>query len=109
MLLFKKYPKDFIIYLYSSSAKAEYPEEKEYEGYVHQVEDSSIIVGFSPKLRNRFVANMKFNIRFTFNRFPIRNMHRAAEFISGKPEMKSFVFPTCSPIGLQGIILLFKI
>ena len=40
----------------------------EYEGYVHQIEDSSIIVGFSSKLRNKFYPNMQFNIRFTFNR-----------------------------------------
>ena len=65
----------------------------EYEGYVHQIEDSAIIVGFSSKLRNKFVNNMLFNIRFTFNRFPNRNMHRAAEFIAHHPEFNSFVFP----------------
>ena len=31
---------------------------------------------------------MRFNIRFTFNRFPIRNMHRAAEYVSHNPEKK---------------------
>ena len=65
----------------------------EYEGYVHQIEDSAIIVGFSKRLRDKFVANMQFNIRFTFNRFPNRNMHRASEFISHNPEFTSFVFP----------------
>ena len=70
---------------------------------MHEVGDSYILVGFSPKLRNRFVANMRFNIRFTFNRFPIRNMHRAAEFISRESEMKSFVFPACSDYQLQGM------
>ena len=51
----------------------------EYEGYVHQIEDSAIIVGFSKRLRDKFVANMQFNIRFTFNRFPNRNMHRQSD------------------------------
>ena len=61
-----------------------------------------MIIGFSPKLRNRFVNNMRFNIRFTFNRFPIRNMHRAAEYVSHNPEMKKLVFPSCSADELQG-------
>ena len=50
-----------------------------YAGYVHQIEDSAIIVGFSKRLRDKFVANMQFNIRFTFNRFPNRNMHRHSD------------------------------
>ena len=51
---------------------------------------------------------MRFNIRFTFNRFPIRNMHRAAEFISREAEMKSFVFPACSDYQLQGTYTVWK-
>lgn len=68
-------------------------EQVEYEGVVHQVEDSSIIVGFSRKLRSKFIPNMSFNIRFTFNRFPMRNMHRATEFMSQHKEFESFIFP----------------
>ena len=73
--------------------------------YVHQIEDTAVIIGFSPKLRNRFVNNMRFNIRFTFNRFPIRNMHRAAEYVSHNPEMKRLVFPSCSADELLGKII----
>ena len=51
---------------------------------------------------------MRFNIRFTFNRFPIRNMHRAAEFVSHNPEMKKLVFPSCSADELQGKFSFFK-
>ena len=68
-------------------------EPTEYEGIVHMVEDSSVVIGFSKKLRDRFLPNMLFNIRFTFNRFPLRNMHRAAEFMALKPDFKHFVFP----------------
>ena len=73
--------------------------------YVHQIEDTAVIIGFSPKLRNRFVNNMRFNIRFTFNRFPIRNMHRAAEYVSHNPEMKKLVFPSCSADELLGKVI----
>ena len=72
------------------------PEQHEYEGKVHEVEESAILVGFNQKLRRRFINNMRFNIRFTFNRFPLRNMHRAAEYIAHNPEYSSYVFPTAS-------------
>ncbi len=29
----------------------------------------------------RFIPKMRFDVRFTFNRFPIRNMHRAVDII----------------------------
>ena len=29
----------------------------------------------------RFLSKMRFDVRFTFNRFPIRNMHRAVDII----------------------------
>ena len=74
-------------------------------GYVHQIEDSAIIVGFSKRLRDKFVSNMQFNIRFTFNRFPNRNMHRSAEFISQNPEFSSFVFPNVPNGGVQNGVL----
>ena len=35
---------------------------------------------------------MKFNVRFTINRFPMRNMYRAIEMVE-----KSFLFPNVHP------------
>ena len=35
---------------------------------------------------------MKFNVRFTINRFPMRNMYRAIEMVE-----KSFLFPNVQP------------
>ena len=35
---------------------------------------------------------MKFNVRFTINRFPMRNMYRAIEMVE-----KSFLFPNAHP------------
>ena len=75
----------------------------EYEGFVHEVEDSAILVGFNQKLRKSFIRNMRFNIRFTFNRFPLRNMHRAAEYIAQHPDYSSYVFPTASPEQLKNV------
>ena len=67
---------------------------KGYEGIVHEVQECSIIVGFSHNLTQKFLPNMQFNIRFTFNRFPLRNMHRAAEFMtSNSLEQETFIFP----------------
>ena len=35
---------------------------------------------------------MRFNVRFTINRFPMRNMYRAIEMVE-----KSFLFPNVQP------------
>uniref|UniRef100_A0A8C1G458 RNA helicase n=1 Tax=Cyprinus carpio TaxID=7962 RepID=A0A8C1G458_CYPCA len=50
-----------------------------YEGYVHSVELDRVKLGFSKKLLQKFVNNMKFNVEFNINRFPIRLQHRAVE------------------------------
>ena len=44
----------------------------------------------------RFVKNMLFDVRFTFSRFPLRNMHRALEYVeSSKNQLnwKNWLFP----------------
>ena len=76
-----------------ASGNAASPEPVEYEGFVREVEDTSIKVGFSQKLRNKYTPNMQFNIRFTFNRFPLRNMHRATEFMAQKQDYHWCIFP----------------
>ena len=86
-----------------SNPDQENPDGHEYEGFVHEVEDSAILIGFNAKLRKRFIRNMRFNIRFTFNRFPLRNMHRAAEYIEKNPGFSSYVFPTASPEQLRNV------
>jgi hypothetical protein len=40
---------------------------------------------------------MKFDIRFTFSRFPLRNMHRALEVMGkGQTNWKNWLFPDVS-------------
>ena len=42
----------------------------------------------------RFVKGMKFDVRFTFSRFPLRNMNRALDVVAKKPaNWKNFLFP----------------
>ena len=44
----------------------------------------------------RFVKNMLFDVRFTFSRFPLRNMHRALELVdslSSKQNWNNWLFP----------------
>ena len=97
-------PGDRIYAQVFSDPNQAHPEQHEYEGNVHEVEESAILVGFNAKLRKRFINNMRFNIRFTFNRFPLRNMHRAAEYIAHNPEYSSYVFPTASSEELRSSV-----
>uniref|UniRef100_A0A8D0DA04 RNA helicase n=1 Tax=Sander lucioperca TaxID=283035 RepID=A0A8D0DA04_SANLU len=55
---------------------------EKYCGYVHSVQLESVKLGFSSKLLDRFVDNMKFNVEFTVNRLTVRVQHRAAELAS---------------------------
>ena len=42
---------------------------------------------------------MSFNVRFTINRFPMRNMYRAIEMVE-----KSFLFPNVQPDAENDVI-----
>ena len=57
---------------------------------------------FYHEFHNRFIDKMRFNIRFTFNRFPLRNMHRAVQYVAENPHMRSVVFPSPPLDILQG-------
>ncbi|KAK5863608.1 hypothetical protein PBY51_000629 [Eleginops maclovinus] len=50
-----------------------------YRGYVHSVQLDRVRLGFSSKLLDHFIDNMKFNVEFTVNRLTVRVQHRAAE------------------------------
>ncbi|XP_078276687.1 putative helicase MOV-10 isoform X2 [Rhinoraja longicauda] len=66
-----------------------------YKGYVHKVELERVKLGFSHKLLNDFIQNMKFNVSFTFNRFPLKMEHRAAQ-LAKDTGIKNVLFPTYS-------------
>ncbi|XP_069798041.1 putative helicase MOV-10 isoform X2 [Narcine bancroftii] len=64
-----------------------------YRGYVHHVELEKVKLGFSLKLLDDFITNMKFNVSFTFNRFSLQMQHRAAE-LAKKTGLMKVLFPT---------------
>ncbi|XP_062921481.1 putative helicase MOV-10 isoform X1 [Mobula hypostoma] len=66
-----------------------------YKGYVHHVELDQVKLGFSQKLLDDFINKMKFNVMFTFNRFPIRMQHRAV-YLAKSNGLKNVLFPTSS-------------
>uniref|UniRef100_A0AAQ4QBB5 RNA helicase n=1 Tax=Gasterosteus aculeatus aculeatus TaxID=481459 RepID=A0AAQ4QBB5_GASAC len=50
-----------------------------YAGYVHRVELDSVKLGFSKRLLQLCIGNMKFDVEFTLNRHSLRLQHRAAQ------------------------------
>ncbi|XP_059806288.1 putative helicase MOV-10 [Hypanus sabinus] len=66
-----------------------------YKGYVHGVELERVKMGFSQKLLNDFIDNMRFDVMFTFNRFPIRMQHRAV-YLAKSNDLRNVLFPTFS-------------
>uniref|UniRef100_A0A8C6X6Q3 RNA helicase n=1 Tax=Naja naja TaxID=35670 RepID=A0A8C6X6Q3_NAJNA len=66
-----------------------------YKGYVHAVELDQVKLGFSEKLLNKFLNNMKFDVEFTFNRLPLRLQHRAV-ILAQEKQLCDLLFPCFS-------------
>ncbi|XP_048054939.1 putative helicase mov-10-B.2 [Megalobrama amblycephala] len=64
-----------------------------YEGYVHCVELERVKLGFSNKLLKMFVNNMKFDVEFNINRFPLKLQHRAVE-LAVHHKLGNVLFPS---------------
>lgn len=64
-----------------------------YTGYVHRVELDSVKLGFSKKLLQIFISNMKFNVEFTLNRYPLKLQHRAVD-LAVKHQLEEVLFPS---------------
>ncbi|KAM6295143.1 LOW QUALITY PROTEIN: helicase MOV-10 [Aegotheles albertisi] len=67
----------------------------QYKGYVHGVELEKVRLGFSSKLQNKFVNNLKFDVTFTFSRLPLQVQHRAAA-LAMQRGLSSLLFPSAS-------------
>lgn len=52
-----------------------------YEGIVHEVQEERVLLGIHRDILKTYVDNMKFDIFFSLNRYPIRMYHRALDFI----------------------------
>lgn len=72
--------------------------DKEFQGYVHEVRLLEVILGFDDSLVQRFVQNMKFNVRFEFNRLPVKLQHRACELAIEEGLEHKILFPDSSTI-----------
>ncbi|XP_066519855.1 putative helicase mov-10-B.1 isoform X2 [Hoplias malabaricus] len=64
-----------------------------YKGYVHRVELESVKLGFSKKLVQNFIPNMKFDVEFSFNRFPLKLQHRAVD-LAVQHRLGNVLFPS---------------
>uniref|UniRef100_A0A8C2Q7T6 RNA helicase n=1 Tax=Cyprinus carpio TaxID=7962 RepID=A0A8C2Q7T6_CYPCA len=66
-----------------------------YKGYVHRVELDQVKLGFSRRLLDGFIDNMKFRVEFTVNRLPLRLQHRAVH-MAVQHELRDVLFPVGS-------------
>lgn len=65
----------------------------EYEGYVHEIDDNQVSLGFGPQLLANFISGMLFDVRFTFNKLPLYSMHRSLDIITDD-QLKYVLFPS---------------
>lgn len=79
------------LYVWSGNSR------KEYQGYVHEVYLKEVALGFHPSFVSSFVNKSKFNVRFNFNRLPLKLQYRACE-LAEEEGLESLLFPTPSNI-----------
>ncbi|NXH37223.1 SDE3 helicase, partial [Myiagra hebetior] len=77
------------------SSKRDHSPLVRYKGYVHSVELEKVRLGFSSKLQKMFVNNLKFDVTFTFSRWPLQVQHRAA-VMAMHYGLSSLLFPSAS-------------
>ncbi|XP_061178747.1 putative helicase MOV-10 [Saccostrea echinata] len=75
---------------------------KEYQGYVHEVHQREVALGFHDSLVSNFVNKTKFNVRFSFNRLPLKLQYRACE-LAMEEGLEPLLFPTPSNICRRGL------
>ncbi|XP_028854584.1 putative helicase mov-10-B.1 isoform X2 [Denticeps clupeoides] len=63
-----------------------------YTGYVHKVQLDNIILGFSKKLLQSLIPNMKFDVEFTISRYTLKLQHRAVD-LATKHQLEKVLFP----------------
>lgn len=64
----------------------------EYEGCVLETMSASVKLSFSKRFRKMYIKGMKFDVRFTFGRMPLRLMHRAISMVESC-KLWDFVLP----------------
>jgi len=68
-------------------------ESRAYEGYVREVGEQDVSIGgVNNDLIRRFIRGMKFDVRFTINRYPLKNMYRAISLVK-QEKLLDCLFP----------------
>ncbi|KAJ3190833.1 hypothetical protein HK101_008328 [Irineochytrium annulatum] len=68
----------------------------EYEGYVEDVDKENVVLSFDMAfIETVYMDNMRFDVRFTFSRTPLRRSYQGLQLAAVLPE--SFKFPTKPP------------
>ncbi|XP_071447194.1 putative helicase MOV-10 [Hetaerina americana] len=66
----------------------------EYEGKVQKVEETRVLLKFSPEFMRLFISNMRVSVRFSFSRNPHNLQHRALEMAARNGLLPLICFPT---------------
>ncbi|KAI8837363.1 AAA domain-containing protein [Chytridium lagenaria] len=71
--------------------------DREYEGYINYMSKEDIQIQFNPAfITNVYMANMEFDVRFTFSRTPLRRCYQALQLMDTVPV--SLKFPNTPPL-----------
>ncbi|XP_048065716.1 putative helicase mov-10-B.1 isoform X1 [Megalobrama amblycephala] len=81
--------------LLTKSEEVNFSTVTKYKGYVHRVELDQVKLGFSGRLLDGFIDNMKFHVEFTVNRLPIKLQHRAVH-MAVQHNLRDVLFPVGS-------------
>ncbi|XP_077079161.1 putative helicase mov-10-B.2 isoform X1 [Siphateles boraxobius] len=81
--------------LLTKSEEVDFSTVTKYKGYVHRVELDQVKLGFSRRLLDNFIDNMKFHVEFTVNRLPLKLQHRAVH-MAVQHNLRDVLFPVGS-------------
>ncbi|PIK40113.1 putative helicase MOV-10 [Apostichopus japonicus] len=81
---------DHLFVMFADSSRPD----KTYKGFVHHVELEVVSLCFHKDLMKLFIEKMKFDIQFTFSRFPIRSSHFSVDSNTlDMDRLKPVIFP----------------
>ncbi|KAK7102225.1 putative helicase mov-10-B.1 isoform X2 [Littorina saxatilis] len=79
---------------------------KEYQGIVHEVQQTRVFLGFSRNFVDSFYEGLEFCVRFTVNRLPMRLQHRALSLKEPEEsDLENILFPTEDTARTHGLLL----
>lgn len=83
---------------------------KEYEGYVHDIQQTRVLLGFGPAFAHQHFPAARYNARFTINRLTLRRMHQALKqqkdehkHLRPGQTVETFLFPSSPILGREEV------